>query len=59
MVFGMQQTCVDFAVQQTFEVKCAKNWYRDVSGRVLRSLKDFCMPKSAQNLDVKIVLSKC
>jgi len=30
-----------------------------VSGPVLRSLKDFCMTKSANDLDVSIVLSKC
>ena len=37
------KACVDFAVQHTFKVKCAKNLYRDISGHVLRSLKDFCM----------------
>jgi len=53
------KACVDFAMQHTFKVKCAKNWYREISGCVLWSLKDFCMPKSAQNLYVNIVLSNC
>ena len=44
---------VDFAVHNSLKVKCAKNWYQDVSSCVLGTLKGFCM-----DLDVNIVLSK-
>ena len=63
---------IEFAMQSTLKVadshrklalilkiKCFIKWYRDVSRCVLRTLKGFCMAKSAQNLDVNIVLSKC
>ena len=52
-------TGVDFAVHHSFKAKCAKNWYRDVSGCVFRTLNGFCLAKSAQNLDMKRLLSKC
>ena len=52
------KACVDFAIHYSFKVKCAKNWYRDVSSCVLRTLKGFCMAKSVVDLDVNIVLSK-
>jgi len=35
-----------------------KNWDRDVSSCVLRTLKGFCMAKSVVDFDVNIVLSK-
>ena len=44
----------------TFKLECAKNWYQEISiWTCARVMKDFCMPKSAQNLDVNIVLSNC
>ena len=49
---------MDFAINYSFKVKCAKNWYRDVSSCVLRTLKGFCMAKLVVDLDVNIVLSK-
>jgi len=49
---------VDFALQNSFKVKCAKNWYRNFSSCVLSILKGFYMAKSAVDLDVNIVLSK-
>ena len=45
-------------VHYSFKVKCAKNWYRDVSSCVLRTVIGFCMVKSVVDLDVNIVLSK-
>ena len=57
-VLGKRSVRIDFAIHNSFKVKCAKNWYRDVSSRVLRTLKGFCMAKSAVDSDVKIVLSK-
>ena len=48
-----------FALHLSFKVKCSINWYQDVSGCMLSMLKGFCMAKSVQNLDEKIVLSKC
>jgi len=50
---------VDFAVHYSFKGKCLINWYQAVSGCVLCTLKGFCMAKSAQNLDMNRVLSKC
>ena len=52
------KACVDFAIHYSFKGKCAKNWYRYVFSCVLRSLKGFCMAKSAVDLDVNIALSK-
>ena len=52
------KACVDFAIHNSFKVKCSKNRYQDVSSCVLRTLKGFCMAKSAVDLDVNIVLSK-
>ena len=52
------KACVNFAIHNSFKVKCAKNWYRNISSCVLRTLKGFCMAKSAVDLDVNIVLSK-
>jgi len=46
-------------MQRFFKAKCAKNWYRDISGFVLHTLKGFCMAKSAKNLGVNIALSEC
>jgi len=46
-------------VHRFIKAKRAKNWYRDVSGGVLRTLKEFCVAKSAKNLGVNIAISKC
>ena len=52
------KACVNFVIHNSFKVKCAKNWYRNVSSCVLRTLKGFFMAKLAVDLDVNIVLSK-
>jgi len=57
-VLFSSKACVDFAIHNSFKVKCAKNWYRDVSSCVLRTLKGFFMAKLAVDLDVNIVLYK-
>ena len=41
------KACINFAVLHYFKGKCLINWYREISGCVLRSLKDLCMTKSA------------
>ena len=53
------KACVDFAVHHSFKGKCFINWYWDVSGCMLHTLKGFYMAKSAQNLNMNRVLSKC
>ena len=45
------KACVDFAVNNSFKVKCVKNWYRDISSCVLCTLKGVCMAKSPVDLD--------
>ena len=52
------KTCIDFVVYRSFKVKGSINWYQDVYGCVLHTLKGFCMAKSAQNLVVNIGLTK-
>ena len=47
------------SLDSTFKVKCLINWYRLISGCGLRTLKEICMAKSTQDLDVNIDLSIC
>ena len=51
------KACINFAVYNSFKVKCVKNWYRDVSSCVLCTLKGFFMAKSVVDIDVNIALS--